>query len=52
MAVKTGYKTLDLTALAERMDAQGAAHVANVARDPSGQIELACCCDHCRDPQA
>lgn len=52
MAVKTGCKTVDLTALAERTEVQGAALGANLSRDPLGRNEWACCCDRCCAPYA
>jgi len=52
MAVKTGYKKAELSALAERITAQGAALVADLPREPLWSIQLACCCDRCIDPDA
>ncbi len=50
MAVKTGYKITELTTLAERIAAQGAALVADLPREPLWALALTCTCDRCIDP--
>ncbi|ABD53465.1 hypothetical protein [Jannaschia sp. CCS1] len=52
MAVRTGYKTAELAAQAERIKLQAAALVADLPRQPLQVLELVCACDRCIDPPA
>ena len=52
MGIKTGCKKAELTRLADSIEAQGVALVADFPAGRLQRLQLTCCCDRCIDPDA